>query len=136
MESQPKVGIGVLLIKGDKVLLGKRKNISRNGDWNAPGGHLEFGETPEAAAIREVTEETGIYLSNVKFLTLTNDIFIESHKHYVTIWMYAFLSNETPINNEPDKCEGWEWFTWGQFPQNLFLSEQNLIESSIELPKK
>lgn len=46
----------VFLVKDRKALLAKHKKIGR---WLPPGGHIEVGETPEEAAIREVREETG-----------------------------------------------------------------------------
>lgn len=52
-----------------------------------PGGHLEFGETFEQCAEREVREETGLNIDSVRFLTATNSIFEETGKHYVTIFM-------------------------------------------------
>ncbi len=42
---RPKVGLGVLIFKDGKVLLGKRKGAHGEGTWCPPGGHLEFGET-------------------------------------------------------------------------------------------
>ena len=50
-----------------------------------PGGHLEYGESPQACALRETQEETGVMIADVTFCTITNDIFEEERKHYVTI---------------------------------------------------
>lgn len=47
----PKVGVCVFIIKDDKILLGKRKNSHGGLTWAPPGGHLEFGETPEECAM-------------------------------------------------------------------------------------
>ncbi len=52
-----KVGIGVIVYQDNNVLLGKRKNSHGHGQWALPGGHLEFGETPEQCTIREVKQE-------------------------------------------------------------------------------
>ncbi|PIN92058.1 hypothetical protein CO154_01270 [Candidatus Pacearchaeota archaeon CG_4_9_14_3_um_filter_31_7] len=52
----PKVGVGVIVIKDNKVLLGKRKNAHGEGSLCFPGGHLEFNEKVEDAAEREVFE--------------------------------------------------------------------------------
>lgn len=96
MNLYPRVGIGVLLIKDNKILLGKRKNSHGSGDWSPAGGHLKFGETPEQCAIREVFEETGIIIKSIEKATFVNDIFIQENKHYVTIFMisYHFEGNQ------------------------------------------
>lgn len=65
MNERPKVGIGVIVRKEGKVLLGKRKNSHGAGSWAFPGGHLEYGESWEECARREVKEETGIAIKNM-----------------------------------------------------------------------
>ena len=57
-EKRPKVGVGVFVFKDGKTLLGKRKNAHGDGTWNPPGGHLEFNESIEQCAQREVLENT------------------------------------------------------------------------------
>jgi 8-oxo-dGTP diphosphatase len=61
---RPKVGVGVFIIKDKKILMGKRINSHGEGTWSLPGGHLEFFETFEDCAKREVMEETGLKISN------------------------------------------------------------------------
>lgn len=107
---RPKIGLGVIIIKDGKVLLGKRKNAHGEGTWCPPGGHLEFGESWEECARRETEEEAGIKIKDVRFATATNDINGEEGTHYVTVVMVAkFNSGEVRIM-EPEKCDGWEWF--------------------------
>ncbi len=52
----PQVGVGVLILRDGKVLLGRRKGSHGAGCWSAPGGHLEFGEAVEDCALREALE--------------------------------------------------------------------------------
>jgi len=56
----PMVGIGVVLLRGESVLLIKRGRPPAAGEWSLPGGAQELGETAEEAARRELLEETGL----------------------------------------------------------------------------
>ena len=66
----------------------------KSGTLALPGGHLEFGESFENCAVREVLEETGLTIQNVRFLTATNDVMEEEGKHYVTIFMGAVVDGD------------------------------------------
>lgn len=56
----PHVGVGAIIIDGDRVALVKRGHQPLQGKWSIPGGVLEVGETLRKAAIREALEETGL----------------------------------------------------------------------------
>ena len=58
--THPQVGIGLVLLRGDEVLLVKRGKPPAMGAWSIPGGRQELGETAEACARRELLEETGL----------------------------------------------------------------------------
>ncbi len=132
MNKVPQVGVGVLIVKNNKVLLGKRKNAHGEGTWCPPGGHLEFGESFEDCARRETFEETGISIKNIRFITATNDIFSEE-KHYITLCLIADYDGGEAIVKEPDKCESWQWFFWNNLPRPLFLPTIHLIKQGFTL---
>jgi 8-oxo-dGTP diphosphatase len=130
-ENRPHVGIGVIIRKGNKVLLGMRKGSHGRGSWSFPGGHLEYGEQVEDCAIREVKEETGALISVIRPGPFTNDIFHEEGKHYVTLFVVAdYVSGEVQAL-EPEKCERWEWFGWNDLPRPLFLPIENLLKTGF-----
>jgi len=60
---RPVVGVGAVVVDGDRVLLAKRANEPLKGEWSLPGGAVEIGETLEAAVAREVLEETGLTIA-------------------------------------------------------------------------
>jgi 8-oxo-dGTP diphosphatase len=132
---RPKVGIGVLISKEGKILMGKRKGAHGSGSWSTPGGNLDFGEEVDTAAFREVLEETNLEVKNVKFLTFTNDIFKEENKHYITLWMTAEYISGEPQIMEPEKCDAWDWFSIANLPIPLFIPLQNLLKSEDRLVK-
>ena len=61
---QPIVGIGVVIVKEDKIALIKRGNEPARGKWTIPGGLVELGEPTELAVIREAKEETLLDVEN------------------------------------------------------------------------
>jgi len=126
----PRVGIGVIVIKNHQVLLGKRKNAHGDGTWSFPGGHLEFSESWEDCARRETMEETDIKIKNIRFGAVTNDIFQLEEKHYITIFILSEYDCGEVKVMEKEKCEKWEWFDWGDLPENLFVPIQNLLKKN------
>ncbi|MCX6773567.1 MAG: NUDIX hydrolase [Candidatus Micrarchaeota archaeon] len=138
MENRPLVGVSVVLVRGNKVLLGKRKGSSNGlgiGTWSFGGGHLEFGESPEECGRRELLEETGLEASNFRFLTITNDVFPEYGKHYITLFVLADYVSGEARNLEPEKCEKWEWFEWNHLPEPLYLPLNNFVKKGIDPTK-
>lgn len=124
----PKVGIGVMIFKDGKVLLGKRKNAHGDGEYAFPGGHLEFNERLVDCAKRETKEEVGIEITNIGFMYFTNLHHLGS-KHYIQVGMQADWKSGEPQNLEPEKCEGWGWYTLKSLPSPLFTTVQYYLES-------
>lgn len=124
----PQIGVGVLIFRDGKLLLGQRKNSHGAGDWSAPGGHLEFGESPEACARREVLEETGLQLDALQNGAFVSNVFPEVNKHYITLLMVAQEARGEPQLMEPKKCSGWQWFAPQDLPEPLFAPLRSWLE--------
>lgn len=133
INERPKVGVGVCIVKDNKVLLGKRLNSHGAGEWAFPGGHLEFGETLAECAQREVAEETGLVIGNIRRGPYTQDFFLSQNKHYITIIMIADYVSGVPTVLEPHKCEQWQWFDVHQLPTPLFATFGNLAKDNINI---
>jgi 8-oxo-dGTP diphosphatase len=123
----PRVGVAAIIEKDGQVLLVKRKNAHGAGSWAVPGGHLEFGETPEKCAIRETREEVGIEITDVRFVAITNDIFADEGKHYITIWMRGTLQSGEPHIAAAREVAEVGWFNWKALPSPLFIPLENLL---------
>jgi 8-oxo-dGTP diphosphatase len=72
--TRPVVGIGIVIWRDDKVLLIKRGNPPRKGDWGLPGGRQQLGETIMQAAVREAREETGLDVAPFGVVTALDSI--------------------------------------------------------------
>jgi len=133
---RPNVGIGIFIIKNNKFLMLKRKGSHGEDTWSLPGGHLEFGESWEFCAKREIKEETGLNVSDLKFTGVTNDVFQKEGKHYITIFLRTEIKLGEPKIMEPDKCTEMNWFEWENMPENLFLPIINLRKQGFHPFKK
>jgi 8-oxo-dGTP diphosphatase len=123
----PRVGVGVLVEMDGKVLLGKRKNTHGACLWAPPGGHLEFGESVEACARRELLEETGLKLLACSLGPWVENVFHEEQKHYISLFVRVSAFEGEIQLLEPEKCEGWQWFSWDALPEPLFAPLDSLV---------
>ncbi len=130
MSQEPRVGVALIITHDDHVLLIKRKGSHGEGTWAVPGGHLEFGESPEECAIREAKEEVNVNVTDIRFRAITNDVFEAEGKHYVTVFMEGTLAAGEPIINAVDEVSAIGWFSWIALPQPLFLPFQNLLNGN------
>ncbi|MGL5030843.1 MAG: nucleotide triphosphate diphosphatase NUDT15 [Aeromonas sp.] len=124
----PRVGVGVILLNDQGwVLVGRRKG-SHAPYWSIPGGHLELGESFEAAGIREVAEETGLQISSPTVVALTNNLatWRESGLHYISVTLLAQAKGD-PQLLEPDKCEEWIWCDPTMLPEPHFDASRQSI---------
>src|SRR6185369_6487051 len=96
MENNVRVGVGCLIFKNDRVLLGKRKNSHGADAWAGTGGHQEYGETTVETVIRETREETGLEVANIRFLCVV-DLLTYWPKHYLDIGFTAEWVSGEPM---------------------------------------
>ena len=125
------IGVGVLVMRAGLVLLGERTGAHGAGTWAFPGGHLEYGESPEDCARREVLEETGLQVRNLHAGPFTSNVFPVEGRHYITLFVLAHSTSGTPEVREPTKCLRWEWFAWSELPQPLFPPVASLASSGF-----
>lgn len=121
------VGVNAIVVRDNKILLGKRKNVVGDGDWGLPGGHMEHNESIQGVAARELMEETAMTARSWKFLNVMNDP--EADKHFIHFTLLAEGAEGEPELKEPDVCHGWEWFDLDNLPENIFGSHKRRIQA-------
>jgi 8-oxo-dGTP diphosphatase len=102
-----------------KILLGKRKGSHGAGEFAFPGGHLEYMESFADCARREVHEECGIEIDNIRFEFVAN-VTKYAPKHYLHIGLVADWKSGKPKVLEPDKSEEWNWYDLKDLPSPMF----------------
>lgn len=91
---RPIIGVGVVVFRGDEVLLIKRGKPPVSDRWSIPGGAQEIGETVREAALREVAEETGIEIDIVGLIDVVDGITRDAGgraKYHYTLVDFAAL---------------------------------------------
>ena len=123
-QSRPLIGVGVVVWRGEQILLGKRSSDSDEGVWQFPGGHLEADESVAGCAAREVKEETALVVKGFRHLGYTDKSFTVAEKRYITLLVSCEYTGGEARVMEPDKCTEWRWFDYrmlsGQMPGPLF----------------
>ena len=117
----PEVGVGIVIFKGNQILLGRRKGGDADGAYGTMGGHLEHLELFEDAVLRELAEEAGpdIKVKNLRFQCVFN-LTKYAPRHYVGISMAADWVSGEPKLMEPDKFYDWGWYDLDNLPQPLY----------------
>lgn len=115
------IGVSVLLLRHGRILLGKRLGSHGAGQWATPGGHLEYGETPQQCACRELKEETGLNIDRLRIGPWSHACFTQYQRQYATLLILARAQSGEPQCLEPEKCAGWQWFSPHALPAPLFL---------------
>ena len=142
-EKHVRVGVGVLIPdpqSPSKVFCGVRKGSHGAGMLALPGGHLEMFESWHECAAREVLEEMNLEITDIEFCHVTNDPMPNEDKHYVTIFMMGRVAanskNQTPQNMEPNKCEGWNSYTWDELQSIADKEEHRLFGPLYRMVKE
>jgi len=97
---------GVVCFRGDNVLLIRRATPPRMGEWSLPGGRLEKDEEPHIAALRELTEETGVTARLLGLIEIVDTIMGEPERLYL-LHDYAavWTGGEPSPGDDADRAE-------------------------------
>lgn len=122
---KPVVGVGAVILDGDKILLEKRKNDPSKGKWSVPGGLVELGESVEEAVVREVKEETGLEVYEPRLVDVVNYVSLGEKGaviyHYVIVdYLVTVKSGKAKAASDADALK------WVPFNE---VEEYDLTES-------
>lgn len=144
INKKPGAGVGIMILKNNRVLLGKRHSDSKKADsllhgegaWTLPGGKLDFKEDLLDCAWREAYEETSIKINKekLKLISVTNDVVEDAH--FVTIGFVCDDFEGEPKVMEPDEITEWKWFDLDNLPHPMFFPGEKIIKNFINKENK
>jgi len=120
-------GVCIITLNNEgKVLLGERKNSYKAGFFGMPGGRVEREEPLIDACKREMMEETGLVIDDIRFVGVVR----EKQEGYTFIHFGFTVEgiSQTPQNIEPDKCLGWEWMDIDNLPEKILPGHKGIID--------
>ncbi len=125
--AETRIGVGAIVVRNARVLLGLRRGSHGSDTWAPPGGHLEADESVEQCAARELLEETGIVAHTWRAGPYSVDEFAQIHRRYVTLFVVSTNSDGDAHVREPEKCAQWQWFAWDALPHPLFAPLASVV---------
>jgi 8-oxo-dGTP diphosphatase len=97
----------VVCLRGEEVLLIRRGKAPRLGEWSIPGGRLEWGERAEAAALRELREETGVEAVILGLLDVVDGLFGEDTHYLLIDYAARWRAGEPAAGDDAAEARFW-----------------------------
>lgn len=129
----PAVAAAIFNDKGE-VLLQKRKDVNK---WCIISGHVEFGETIEAAILREIEEETNTKANIVRFIGIYSSPSSQTYNYqertvqYITSYFEAKLTNPININFSNNETQELRFFNPENLPNDFALINSNWLTDAL-----
>ena len=127
-EKSPGINVDILVVRGDKVLLGlltKKWNYQGKQVYGVPGRDIRFNEKIGDAVKRDIKQEFNCNVIKYEVICVNSNYALGNH--YIGIGVVAKIDGEPKVLL-PEDWEKWEWFTKDTIPNNLFPATKNLVE--------
>src|SRR3989338_10240764 len=121
----------ILLEQDGKILLGRRCNTGyEDGNYQVPAGHVDEGELPTEAMVREIKEEIGVDIiqSDLELLHVSYRPKHDNTDNRVDFFFKAEKWNGEVKNMEPHKCDDLQWFPLNKLPENMTFHVREALE--------
>lgn len=125
----PAVAVNVIVEDKRKILLIKRRFEPFKGLWSLPGGYVEYGETVENAAKREVKEECGLDIQPSRIVGVYSELERHPWKHAIAI-CYAAKKVKGQIKSR-SKEGNVDFFEMNRIPKELAFDHAKMIKDYI-----
>mgnify|MGYP004007116693 FL=1 len=103
-----------------------RKKDPESGKWCLPGGYLSWDETVEECAAREVKEETGYIIKDLKFLKINSNPNREERQNIVLFFKANIKEKKDPI--DLDEVIKIKWFSLDELPNDIVFGHDKIIK--------
>lgn len=111
-----------------KVLLIERGHEPFKGCWAFPGGFMNMDETTEQCAIRELEEETGLKVNEIKQIGAYSKVDRDPRGRTITVAYLALVDNPLPVRGQDDAAKA-QWFSIKNLPKLAFDHEEILNDT-------
>jgi len=132
---KPRVAVNNLVFtsKGEVLLVKRNKKDALKDMWGGIGGKIEYLESAESAAIRELKEETGLKFKKPLFLGYTENI--SEYPHYVVLWFLHIIDKKRKIVMCKDENCDYGWFKVDELPKQIPETTRMMIKKGEEVVK-
>lgn len=126
-----KVACVVIIVRDNYILMGRRKGGTGAGTFALPTGKVKQYELLEECAKREVMEETGLNVDELRLISVCDTVEKQLDRHNITFGFLAGSVYGEPSLREPQRCEGWDWYSLSDLPTPLFGSTGRVLEDFL-----
>lgn len=123
--TDPKVGVGVAVLKNSKILLVRRTMNPERGKWSLPAGYIDYGEDPKAVAVRETLEETNLHVAIEQLIDVYHNATHQGGASIFILYRARLLGGKPQAGDDADAVG---FFALDDLPEIAFASTQDMID--------